>query len=254
MKPEARGIAVAAFDWSTIFDNFGVKRVSATDKGKSAYVLNEDQRAALSAAGRDPKDRATFAIEILFDPAVKTLPSSYYASLRKGAGRTPEARIGRGLINWAREGDRIVVGNRGDRVMAAKVDAAPREASELGQQLARKGDRAKIIKKAKKAGGKPARKDRIVSDFVRDPYVVAAALLRAGGVCEMPACTSKLFKRDDGSKFLEVHHVHPLGEGGDDSLENAAALCPSCHRELHYGRKRTAKRVTLAAAIAAKPV
>lgn len=245
---------MAAFDWSTMFDNFGVKRVSATDKGKKAYVLNEAQRDALSAAGRDAKDRATFSIEILFDPNVTTLASSYYASLRKGAGRQPEARIGKGLINWASEGDRIVVGNKGNRVLAAKFDSAPRDASELGRQLARKGDKAKIIKRAKKAGGKPARKDRIVSDFVRDPYVVAAALLRADGACEMPACSSKLFNRDDGSNFLEVHHVCPLGEGGDDSIDNAAALCPSCHRELHYGRKRAAKRVALANAIAAKPI
>lgn len=29
--------------------------------------------------------------------------------------------------------------------------------------------------------------------------------------------------------FVEVHHITPQAQGGDDSLENAAPLCSSCH-------------------------
>ncbi|MEQ1936169.1 MAG: HNH endonuclease [Fimbriimonadaceae bacterium] len=61
----------------------------------------------------------------------------------------------------------------------------------------------------------------------------------------MPACGSTLFKKDDGRNFLEVHHVVPLAEGGDDTMANAAALCPMCHRELHFGNLRLIKRLTL---------
>ena len=35
------------------------------------------------------------------------------------------------------------------------------------------------------------------------------------------------------SMGLEVHHIVPQKEGGDDFIENAAPLCPSCHRD--YG-------------------
>jgi len=35
---------------------------------------------------------------------------------------------------------------------------------------------------------------------------------------------------------LEVHHKVPLAEGGDDTVENAIALCPNCHRHAHYGK------------------
>jgi 5-methylcytosine-specific restriction endonuclease McrA len=68
----------------------------------------------------------------------------------------------------------------------------------------------------------------------------------------MPQCSSQLFNRQDGRPYLEVHHVVPLSEGGDDTLENAAALCPSCHRELHYGKLRLQKRAILKSEISRK--
>jgi predicted HNH restriction endonuclease len=83
--------------------------------------------------------------------------------------------------------------------------------------------------------------------------MVAGALIRSNQACEMPFCSIPLFLKDDGQPFLEVHHVVPLAESGVDELGNAAALCPMCHRELHFGRDRLKKRAKLAAAIAAKP-
>lgn len=241
-------------DWTVIFDHFGVKRVTSTDKSKAAYVLNEEQRDALAAAGRDPARREVFPIEVMFDPEFLSLESSYYQSEREGSGRQPEVRMGQGFIRWANEGDEIILGSKGRRVIAAKLSAVPASAAETGRELAKKGDKRKIIDRALRAKGKPASKVRQVSDFVRDPYVVAAALLRANGSCEMPNCSRELFKRDDGSRFLEVHHITPLAEGGDDTLANAAGLCPACHRELHFGARRARKRALLSAAIAAKPL
>nr|WP_275041241.1 HNH endonuclease signature motif containing protein [Halomonas meridiana] len=42
-------------------------------------------------------------------------------------------------------------------------------------------------------------------------------------------------RKSDGSPYLEVHHRKPLAEGGDDTVANAIALCPNCHRAAHYG-------------------
>lgn len=70
--------------------------------------------------------------------------------------------------------------------------------------------------------------------FKRNPDVIAEVLLRANGVsegCHNPAP----FLRADGRPFLEVHHQQPLAAGGADTVENATALCPNCHRERHYG-------------------
>lgn len=86
---------------------------------------------------------------------------------------------------------------------------------------------------------KPACTQTTVTQFARDPAVVAWVLNEAAGVCE---CCEKIapFKREDGSPFLEVHHVLQLADGGEDTIHNAVALCPNCHRELHYGTdKRT---------------
>ncbi|NWJ82977.1 HNH endonuclease, partial [Enterobacter sp. SECR19-1250] len=43
------------------------------------------------------------------------------------------------------------------------------------------------------------------------------------------------FLKEDGTPFLEVHHIEWLSKGGEDSVENAIALCPNCHRQAHYG-------------------
>ncbi|HXU34436.1 MAG TPA: HNH endonuclease [Thermoanaerobaculia bacterium] len=34
---------------------------------------------------------------------------------------------------------------------------------------------------------------------------------------------------------MEVHHRIRLAYGGEDTVENAVALCPNCHREAHHG-------------------
>jgi predicted HNH restriction endonuclease len=71
----------------------------------------------------------------------------------------------------------------------------------------------------------------------RDPQVIAWVEGRANGRCDL--CDSEApFVRSDGSKFLEVHHVIPLSEHGADIPDNAAALCPNCHRRCHHGFDR----------------
>lgn len=70
--------------------------------------------------------------------------------------------------------------------------------------------------------------------YKRSPYVVAEVLLRANGKCQ--SCKRDApFLTGDGTPFLEVHHIEWLSKGGDDSVENAIALCPNCHRQAHYG-------------------
>ncbi len=240
-------------DWLKLFDDFATKVVSKTDKAKSAYVVDAAQKEVLLAAGiaatEGPSDRV-LQIGILGTESGQ-LSISYYNSLREGAGRTPETRMGKGIVAWIEIGDRLTIGRIGNELFFAKEkrDAVEPMPDELGRQLAKSVDSAKIIAKAKLRTGPPPKRTRQINDFVRDPYIVAAALARAKDQCEMPNCKSLLFQRDDDRSYLEVHHILPLGEGGDDTLINAAALCPSCHRELHFGKLRLKKRAQLKSAI-----
>lgn len=73
--------------------------------------------------------------------------------------------------------------------------------------------------------------------YYRDPLVKAWVMKNANGVCE--ACLSSApFKRSNGTPYLEVHHLVPLSEGGADTINNALAVCPNCHRSLHHGEDK----------------
>ena len=83
----------------------------------------------------------------------------------------------------------------------------------------------------------PTKFERVVQDFARSPAVVAEVLRIAAGRCELCECAAP-FLRADGSPYLEVHHVRTLAEGGADTVDNAVALCPTCHRLLHHAGAR----------------
>lgn len=87
------------------------------------------------------------------------------------------------------------------------------------------------------AGSKqPAATTSQVMQFKRDPLVKAWVLKKAAGVCECCGHDAP-FETTDGQPFLEVHHVRKLAEVGSDTVGNAVAICPNCHRALHYGMK-----------------
>lgn len=71
--------------------------------------------------------------------------------------------------------------------------------------------------------------------FIRNPYVVAATLVRAQGVCEECKHKAPFNRVSDGTPYLEVHHIQPLANGGEDTIQNTMALCPNCHRKRHFG-------------------
>lgn len=76
-----------------------------------------------------------------------------------------------------------------------------------------------------------------VNQYKRDFSVRLWVLQNARGICE--CCNRNApFISAEGLPYLEVHHVRPLGENGSDTVLNTVALCPNCHREIHYGADR----------------
>lgn len=93
-------------------------------------------------------------------------------------------------------------------------------------------DRANRLDKAKKI---PEQIEIRTRGFKRNADVIVTVLDRANGICERCNQKAPFVRKKDNTPFLEVHHKKQLSEGGEDSVENAIAICPNCHRELHFG-------------------
>lgn len=85
----------------------------------------------------------------------------------------------------------------------------------------------------------PLRRSQTVAAYDRDPMVVALRKKLSGSRCEVDGCTSLTFENDAGEQFVEVHHLIPLAQGGEDVMENTVAVCPTHHRYLHVGKGRS---------------
>jgi len=83
-----------------------------------------------------------------------------------------------------------------------------------------------------------------VLQYKRDLNVISWVLRKADGMCENCGRNAPFIK-DDGTPFLEVHHLRRLADDGSDTTTNAIAICPNCHRELHYGLNKGAAKMAL---------
>ncbi len=103
---------------------------------------------------------------------------------------------------------------------------------ELKEKYLKKKSLEELKKLAKHAKKKPQRRLVNNDQIIRNPSVVEYVKRVARGKCDL--CEELApFKDKKGEPYLECHHVIPLAEDGDDSIENAVALCPNCHRKMH---------------------
>lgn len=149
------------------------------------------------------------------------LHCDYYAGLPRGGPQTAVRAVAEVVLARAPEGP------------VTPSDLVALELPDLAAALAR----SPAERRARLAAADPQPREIIarVRLFLRNPDVVAEVLARAAGACEACGAPAPFRRRSDGSPYLEVHHRVPLAEGGADRVENAAALCPNCHREAHHG-------------------
>lgn len=100
----------------------------------------------------------------------------------------------------------------------------------------------------------PSNKDKlqtIRNVYSRSKDVKNYVLQRAKGVCE---CCGKpaSFVTKTGHPYLEPHHVNRLSDGGLDHPKFVAAVCPTCHKEIHYGALGEKKNESLKKVIMVK--
>ena len=120
---------------------------------------------------------------------------------------------------------------------AVAYQASPQFAQAFAEKVANAANDSQSARllRLQQAPRLPMKVPVLTYEFVRNPDVVAEVLYRAThcGRCKSPA---PFLRRSDGTPYLEVHHKKPLSENGEDTVANAIALCPNCHRELHHGR------------------
>ena len=116
-----------------------------------------------------------------------------------------------------------VIAEELDRGLARKVAASLKGSDE---------SRAERLQAAPKY---PEQVQTVSKGYKRNADVIAEVLLRANGHCEKCGSEAPFKRAKDGTPYLEVHHKIMLSKGGEDTVGNAIATCPNCHRELHFG-------------------
>jgi HNH endonuclease len=72
--------------------------------------------------------------------------------------------------------------------------------------------------------------------YARDSKIRQAVKQRAAGKCEY--CGEVGFECDNGTSYLECHHILALAKDGEDRMTNVIAICPRDHSEAHFGKRR----------------
>ena len=198
-----------------------------------------------------PRGQATFS------------PTSLHRALVKGplAGRT-EASVGRRMSNIStvlKDADEPWISRYpaslphvGAGVSATLIQLLEQIRGEANKSTIypkKAAERANVLRArgrmAKPAGNPtPAQKRGSRTVYVRDPHVVAWVAQEANGICEACGLPAP-FETYWGAPYLEVHHIKRLADAGPDTVDNAAALCPNCHRRLHHSSDAEAFRKTV---------
>ena len=106
---------------------------------------------------------------------------------------------------------------------------------ELDKKRALRSNSAERKERLRKARKKPKPITVVSTNYRRNPDVISEVLERANGVCENCNNSAPFIRASDNTPYLEVHHKIRLADEGDDTVENAIAVCPNCHRYLHFG-------------------
>lgn len=79
----------------------------------------------------------------------------------------------------------------------------------------------------------PEKREYLLETYVRRVKWAKMAVDRLGDRCLCQGCKNT-FYRPDNSRYIEVHHIIPLFEGGEDAIWNLAVLCAHHHKKAHY--------------------
>lgn len=92
------------------------------------------------------------------------------------------------------------------------------------------------------------KKQRILKQYLRDPQVAAYSKQQANYKCESDPLHETFISEISKQQYVEAHHLIPMKyqnmfEQSLDIPENIVALCPNCHRKIHYGNSEYKNKI-----------
>lgn len=84
----------------------------------------------------------------------------------------------------------------------------------------------------------PEKREYLVETYVRKVKWAKQAVEMLGHDCLFQNC-GNTFLREDGTPYIEVHHIIPLCHGGEDRPWNLSVLCAHHHRMAHFADLET---------------
>jgi len=115
------------------------------------------------------------------------------------------------------------------------------EAATIGVKQKRVGKLWKVSLRSLREGATRSpresadKQERQQDVYARSECVRVYVLRRAGGICEGCGVEAPFLAAND-RPYLEPHHIRRIADRGPDHPRWVIALCPSCHKRVHYGK------------------
>ena len=145
-------------------------------------------------------------------------------------------------------------------VMNTLRDELDNTIAEDDQLTAEHGANTNVLPKLREAAIAACKPGDTVADpkqsvriaYQRSGQVKRYVLARANGHCELCEEPAPFNRKSNGTPYLEPHHINRLSDGGLDHPKYVGAICPTCHRLIHFGVNGQQRNDELRGRIAAK--
>ena len=159
---------------------------------------------------------------------LKELHAKYgnYSNINIG-GKTPQATVRR-LLQELRDLQFVTFLDRSGCYTLRGIDLLDSERDEL--------------KTVNFINETPLKKEYIVETYVRKTKWAKLAVESFGCHCLFKNCNNT-FVREDGTQYIEVHHIIPLCKGGENGIWNLSVLCAHHHKMAHFATEQTRSEI-----------
>ena len=129
------------------------------------------------------------------------------------------------LPNWIESTTGTIIADDYHKILETSIEKSKKDTEERRKERLRESPKV------------PESFQIVQRGFKRNPDVIVSVLARANGVCEKCKKPAPFIRASNNTPYLEIHHRVMLSQDGEDTEENAMAVCPNCHKELHFGVK-----------------